>query len=413
MASQFLLDPRAESSFDAPKRLAALLGCAAAAALIFSRRDPGSPRWTALHPLSRAMAVLFAAAVVLAGVSALLSARRPVALDAWRGILLWALAVPLGASAALTSPRFERLTRVFVAASAASAVLSLLGAIGWVTPLRVESVSGRAGTGAFIGNEGSLSIVLAIAALAALVAGLRAPRAFERRLARVCLGVILASLVVNRNFTGAGAVAVGAAIVGTLLYGRRAVPWMAAIAMLFAAGIFLYRPARARVIEASRYARAGQWDGLVSYRGGPWVSALDMIHDLPGRGSGPGTFAAEFVRHRLSAEVRLRTRFVNPIHGSTYSEAHSEYLQAAAEAGVPAALALFSAFVLLIVALGRAVRSGPAEVRGTALGLIAVLAAGAVAALTWFPLQRAASALPLLLAAGRSWRVCETGSVGR
>ena len=34
-----------------------------------------------------------------------------------------------------------------------------------------------------------------------------------------------------------------------------------------------------------------------------------------------------------------------------------------------------------------------------------LLAAGAAAALTWFPLQRPISAAPLLLAAGRSWRL--------
>ena len=37
--------------------------------------------------------------------------------------------------------------------------------------------------------------------------------------------------------------------------------------------------------------------------------------------------------------------------------------------------------------------------------LAAVLATGAAAALTWFPLQRPITAVPLLLAAGRAWRV--------
>ncbi len=37
--------------------------------------------------------------------------------------------------------------------------------------------------------------------------------------------------------------------------------------------------------------------------------------------------------------------------------------------------------------------------------LAALLATGAAAALTWFPLQRPITAVPLLLAAGRAWRV--------
>jgi len=38
---------------------------------------------------------------------------------------------------------------------------------------------------------------------------------------------------------------------------------------------------------------------------------------------------------------------------------------------------------------------------------MAILGAGAAAALTWFPLQRPISAIPLLLAAGRAWRISE------
>ena len=37
--------------------------------------------------------------------------------------------------------------------------------------------------------------------------------------------------------------------------------------------------------------------------------------------------------------------------------------------------------------------------------LLAILAAGATGALTWFPLQRPVTAVPLLLAAGRAWKV--------
>jgi hypothetical protein len=37
--------------------------------------------------------------------------------------------------------------------------------------------------------------------------------------------------------------------------------------------------------------------------------------------------------------------------------------------------------------------------------LLAVLVTGAAAALTWFPLQRPVTAVPLLLAAGRAWRI--------
>jgi hypothetical protein len=43
--------------------------------------------------------------------------------------------------------------------------------------------------------------------------------------------------------------------------------------------------------------------------------------------------------------------------------------------------------------------------RAEALLLLALLVAGATSALTWFPLQRPVTGVPLLLAAGRAWRI--------
>jgi hypothetical protein len=49
--------------------------------------------------------------------------------------------------------------------------------------------------------------------------------------------------------------------------------------------------------------------------------------------------------------------------------------------------------------------SSDSKDRAEAVVLLALLSAGAVAALLWFPLQRPVTALPLLLAAGRLWRL--------
>jgi O-antigen ligase len=95
---------------------------------------------------------------------------------------------------------------------------------------------------------------------------------------------------------------------------------------------------------------------------------------------------------------------VNPLLTSSYSEAHCDYLQAFAETGVPGGLAVLVAVGALFAAVGRrAAKAGPN--RTEAAILTGLLAAGAAAALTWFPLQRPISAAPLLLAAGRSWRI--------
>jgi O-antigen ligase len=136
---------------------------------------------------------------------------------------------------------------------------------------------------------------------------------------------------------------------------------------------------------------------------GPWSAALEMARERPLLGFGPGTFGAEFVPHRLKAEIRARRRFVNPLVTSSYGEAHSEPLQAVAEGGL-AGLAAVAAAVALLAAVGRTARGGGAGSAEAAL-LLAILVAGAVASLTWFPLQRPVSAVPLLLAAGRGWRL--------
>jgi len=114
------------------------------------------------------------------------------------------------------------------------------------------------------------------------------------------------------------------------------------------------------------------------------------------------------VPHRLAAEIRVRRRFVAPLMTSSYAEAHCDYLQVFSDAGVPAGLAVVGAVAGLFAALGTAAwRRRTAE---SAL-LFAVLAAGAMSALTWFPLQRPVTAVPLLLAAGRAWRISADDAV--
>jgi tetratricopeptide (TPR) repeat protein len=122
-------------------------------------------------------------------------------------------------------------------------------------------------------------------------------------------------------------------------------------------------------------------------------------------GFGPGTFPAEFVRHRLDAEIAAKRRLTTPLTTSSYGEAHNDYLQPFAEEGVPAALALLGAAALVVAATARrAARSAGAERTEAAL-LLGLLTAGATAALTWFPFQRPITALPLLFALGRAWRL--------
>lgn len=397
-----LVDPRAHASFDAPKRLAALTGAplAAFAALAFTRRSRSLvDAWRALPVAARVALIAASAGLFWCAVSATLSPRRSVSFDALRAMVLLLLLVPLGASRAVARGR-NLLVAAFLAATALNAAISILQSRG-IQPFRLETFGTRNQTGALAGNVGYLAITVALAAVLSLGVALSTRRRAVRAAAVALLLLLLATLVVNRNLTSLVSVAAGVTALLVARFGRRSLLPLAGLAVLLVAGILIVAPIRSRAAETLSAVRGGDWDRLTTYRIGAWAAALEMSRERPVTGWGPGTYAAEFVPHRLQAEIRARRRFVNPLVTSSYSEAHCDYLQAFAEAGIPGGLAALVAVVTLLVAVGR--RSGPRALRSEEAVLFGLLVAGAAAALTWFPLQRPISAAPLLLAAGRGW----------
>ncbi len=397
------VDTQAAAAFDAPKRLIALVGTALAAAAAFAWGSRGRARaaWREGPPLRRAALWLAAGALGLAFVSAVASPRRPVALDTMRAIVVLALLLPLGASRIFPKAQ-KALVAVFLATCGLNAGVAVLEARGMYSPFQLQTFGARQETGALAGNVGYLAISLALASVAATGILLTARHSALRALAGAALFVFAAGLVVNQNLTALTAGLAGAAVLlGLRFRARAALPVAAAVAAV-AIAVFAYEPLRHRTRELTRAARTGDWDALVSFRGGPWAAALEMTRERPLTGFGPGTFAAEYVPHRLAAEMRAKRRFVSPLLTSSYAEAHSDYLQVASDAGIPAAaLAIGAAGCLLATVLATAWRRRSPE----AIVLAAVLATGAAAALTWFPLQRPITAVPLLLAAGRAWRI--------
>jgi O-antigen ligase len=405
LGTSLLVDPKAYASFDAPKRLIALCGASVAAFAVFGlglRSRSGARLWRDLSGMARIALLGTTGVLIWASLSALSSPDRPVALDSLRTILLFCVLLPLGASAVVARRR-NLLLGALLAAAAVNAALSLLQTRG-ISLFRLQTFGTRNETGALAGNVGYLALSLAFAAVLSLGIVLSARRRRVRILAAAGLVLFLAGLFVNRNLTALIALAIGGSLLLILFFGRRSVVPVVAVVVALAAASLLVAPVRQRVGEAAGMIRRGDWDRLTTYRTGAWAAAVEMFRERPVVGWGPGTYAAEFTPHRLEAEIRARRRYVNPLLTSTYSEAHCDYLQLFAETGVPGGLAALVALGALFAAVGRrAAKPGPN--RTEAAILMGLLAAGAAAALTWFPLQRPISAAPLLLAAGRSWRI--------
>lgn len=406
LGSALLVDPGAHASFEAPKRFVVLVGTALAAFAAFAlplKRRGVRLSWRELPVPSRVALGAFALALGWAGISAVLSPRRAASVDSFRVVLLFAMLLPLGASR-IAGRRKAILVGAFLGAAGVNAAISVLQSRG-IQPFRLQTFGTRNEVGALAGNVGYLALVVAFAAVLSLGFALATKRPIPRALAGVFLLLLLSALVVSRNLTAVLAVATGGTVLAAALYGRRALLPIAGILAALLLTVFLYPPLATRAGEALRLARQGEWDRLTTYRVGAWAAAAEMARERPLLGWGPGTYAAEFVPHRLEAEIRAQKRFVNPLVTSSYSEAHSDYLQGFAEAGIPGGLAVIVAAGTLVFALVRRRRSVPAGLGLETALLLAVLAAGAAGAATWFPLQRPITAVPLLLAAGRSWRL--------
>lgn len=397
----WVFDTGAEASFDAPKRLAAILTIAVAAiALLVApcRKDRPRP-WTEAQ---RRVAALVGFALAWATLSACLSPRASASLDALRALALLALALPLGASVAASGRGSRILLGAFLVAALANTGVAMAQVAGLAQPYVVEDVGGRrVNAEGLIGNEGSLAQGLALAAALAAAALFASRGVRSKMLWMALLSSLLAGIVVTRNLTSFAVVVAAAGLAAAIALRRRvAVP--AALAILVVALIVAAQPGvRTRLAEVASHVRKGEWNVALTNRLAPWAAAVEMVRTRPLTGIGPGLFGTEYIPYRLAAERRLRTRLVMDSRSTAYNEVHDEYLQAAAEAGLPAALAVTAAFGLLLGHLFPHARARNDE----ALVLFGLLAAGGLSALFWFPLQSMPTSLPLLLAAGRAWRV--------
>lgn len=398
-ASWVAIDPRSIDGFTAPKLLLVEAGLSLAA-LGALWEGLGRERERLLPRAGRPLAAFFLLLAAGAGaiLSALFSTRPGQSLDALRIASVFLLAVPLGASGSFERHR-PKILGVFLLCAALNAILVLLAALKIYSPVAVVGEFENAALGGLVGNPGHLSIGLSLAAVAALP-GLTAAGAARRLAAGTLILLAAAGMLATQTLTGLLAALAGIIAFAVMRLRRRAWPLVAFVPVLILAAV-LVRPVRWRLSQMSEAARRGDWNRVLTARGAPWLAAVEMIREHPLRGIGIGNFGSEFVPARLSAEARRHRRLVLPgMRTNSFSQAHNDYLDLAAAIGLPFATLTLGG--LFLVAAGLIRRSaGSLEAAGAA----AVLAAGAVAALTWFPLQIPVSALWLLLALGRGFRL--------
>lgn len=405
VAAGLLVDTGAESAFDAPKRFAAVIAVAVAAALMvaFSDLSRGAAAWRNAPRAARLSVAAFGVGVVGIAISALVSPRMAASLATLRGTVVLALVAPL---AALLFDRraMRRALGWFAALAALNSLLSLLQRAGAWKPFAIERISGRTDAIGLVGNEGVLALVAALGAIAAAALWLDS-RERGRALHAVAFVLNVAGVVASASLSPLLALGAGFAVLALfrLPRGRVAIGALV-LAVVGVAAVALLPQLRGRASSARQLAASGQWDALTSYRFGAWAAAGEMIAARPLAGFGPGTFAAEFVTHRIDAERRWGQRLVNPAFaGGSYEEAHSDYLQIAAESGLPVMLLLLVSCGLAAVLLVRLTRASDGESSSEAQSLLALGAVVAVASLAWFPMQRPVMAMLALMLLGRAW----------
>ena len=406
----FLFAAVAKESFRAPKLLASeWLALASLAALAWELRKVERVRWSEIGRLPALRIVLPFLLVATAGLAFTAHPfhTREALADLWIGA-----AALVGWSAGLPGDRLERLLNGSLWPATALAAIGILQFHDLWQPLQFLGLApaSRLAVTSLAGNPGDLGAFLVLPSLIA-------QESFRRRRSWGTAGAL--ALCVYALLLTQTLAAVAALLAGTiLLWGsrlplRRAVPLLAGAVLAAALVVAAVPPLRHRVVEKARAAAGGDWNAMLTGRLDGWRTAAWMLARHPLAGVGHGAYQAEFVPAKLALLDR-GVRFFPEQTTVVFANAHDEYLEVAADGGIPALLALAWGLWVLLGALRRL----PPGDRPLAWAGTAALA---VLALVYFPFRVALVAFPALLflawvlrpAAGDGGEILETGISGR
>lgn len=409
LAAPFAVAVAADDAFRLPKLLlaewlglASLLAYSLALAVRPDVRAQAPPWWR--HPAFLATAPVLA----VAGLG-LVTGDHPAHTRQALADLWIAGACLVGWSLALPAERLGRFLRGTVVPAGLMSLLAVLQFHDLFRPFRFTrgEEAFRTGLTSLAGNAGDLGAYLVLPALAAQWGLVRSlgrgqGRAGRRRLRiglwSAALAISVYGLAVSQSLTPVAALLAGSALFWlAALSLRRALASAAAVAVLAGVLLATVPPLRERVAAVGGLVARGQVNAALTGRLDGWRTALWMLREHPWTGVGHGAYRAEFAEAKL--ELQERGVEFYPAHTEPFfANAHNDFLEAAAEWGLPGVVALLWGLAVLGRSLvsGASPPPGSGERRSRAFAWGGSAAAG-VLALGHFPFHLALVGYPYLL----------------
>jgi len=396
----FLISPTAREAFRLPKLMAsewlALLSLVFLAWAVSGQREVNIRRLGRSVALRIVVPILIVATLTLATTAAPHFVRDGL-IDLWIGAACLA-----GWSLAFKGEQLRRLLHWMMVPAVVLAAIGVLQVHG-ATPLEfLGQQTQRLGVTSLAGNPGDLGAYLLLPCLLAQVGLLGKKRRWLWALALVLCGY---ALVVTQTFTAIAGLGLATAVLWwRLLPRRRALAILGGGAVLLALAVLTVAPLRSRVAGKVDHVRRGDINRVLTGRLDGWWAAVWMVHAHPLTGVGHGAYRASFSEAKLALTDDGVT-FLSTHNQPFFSNAHNEYLEVAAEWGLPGVVALLWALWLLFGCLRRMGEEGQDGDEGAvpaaspsdrALAWSAV-AGFVVVALASFPFRIALTAFPILV----------------
>lgn len=391
LALPFVIWYAAKEAFRLPKLLlGSTVALASLVPLAWKLRTVERIDWRAIArlPVVQALApLLLIATLGLATTDHPLYVREGL-VDLWIGAAALA-----GWSLGLAPERLRRLLDFLVVPAVLMSLVAVLQYHDVWEPLRfVRGLEwNRLGVTALAGNPGDLGAFWVLPCLVAQDA--LASRRRWRWLDAAAIALGLYTVAITQSLTALIALGAGSVVFwGILLPRRRALAIAGGIAAVGLGLILVLAPLRLRVTGKLSAAMNGDLNSVLTGRLDGWRTALWMVEQHPALGVGHGAYRAAFGSARLEL-VDQGVKFFRSQENVIFANAHNEYLEAAAEWGIPGVLALAWALYVLV----RQMRRLPGARRSDAAVAWAGVTAYAVMSIAFFPFRIALTAFPGLL----------------